>query len=441
MITSYKQFEWFHLKNSWDTFPIHYVYHAGTIRKGDKIDIKHSGSVGENQLGKGFYLSTSRDVARHHGGKNIHIFKIKSNENLLSWYMPIPAKIGKKLERLIVKKYKKELEDIESPYYDAVGFSSAVVGSMNFGSGYLKLKDYFGVDEITDLLKECGVDGWWYTPILNGKLMKYDFDFVIINPDILEWVDKEDYSVMESHRIPNLIYWMNWVWDNLKDIKLRGIKAVQESDNLFYHTEDYSTLKFKLLTLNEGLVKRVKNILSQLSKDLLKVNIYMIYYLNSSLGHFDLSEVVFKSLYTQRVSPQRYVYHCSPKENRESIMKNGLIPKGSSESKEWGGLIYLDYPPVIFATNKGGDSVWTWRSGKDLWRIDTQGLNNKWWYDLNFFGNEDYQQKHIMTFEPIPPSHIEMVNETPKPTPPPKAIKKDRIMNDDGSYPKRQFFD
>ena len=141
-----------------------------------------------------------------------------------------------------------------------------------------------------------------------------------------------NFEIYESQRIPNLIYWMNKVWDSIKDIKLRGVNSIKPSDTLFYHTEDYSNLKFKILTLNEGLVKKVKNILSKLSNDLLKVNIYMTYYLNDTLGQFDLSEVVFKSLYTKRVSPQRYVYHCSPKENRESIMKNGLIPKASSIS-------------------------------------------------------------------------------------------------------------
>jgi hypothetical protein len=108
--------------------------------------------------------------------------------------------------------------------------------------------------------------------------------------------------------------------------------------------------------------------------------------------------VFFKSKNTRRIKPQRYVFHCSysPKED---ILKFGLTPKASSESKQWDNSA-LKYEPAIFATNGFGN---LWNPGAIIYQIDTANLKNKWYEDLNF---EPGTSNAIMTYEPILPEHI-----------------------------------
>jgi len=120
------------------------------------------------------------------------------------------------------------------------------------------------------------------------------------------------------------------------------------------------------------------------------------------LDTYTLTYIAYlKNIYIQRVKPSRFVYHCSDKKNRNSIKKNGLIPKSDKESKIWKYQTDVIYPAAVFATNNT-----LWDSTNDVWVIDTKGLPNKWWYDLYF---RKYDGK-ILTFEPIPPNHLELIN-------------------------------
>jgi len=103
------------------------------------------------------------------------------------------------------------------------------------------------------------------------------------------------------------------------------------------------------------------------------------------------------------VIPNRYVYHKSGTINRDSISKNGLIPKGKSGTWLEDTKIYGN---VIFATNSENTDDWfdsTWDD--DVYKIDTMGLKNKWFIDPNF-GKKYF---HIITFDPIPPKNIELI--------------------------------
>ena len=180
---------------------------------------------------------------------------------------------------------------------------------------------------------------------------------------------------------------------------------------------DYEQLLFYYFLSDKILTNKIKKILDNYSKILFKSNIYMVYVLDVMLGvgnnpddETGRCRIYFRNLFTQRVKPQKYIYHRSGAVNRESILKNGLILKSWDKSPEWNDAGYLSYPPAIFATNTGRDDVW--RSYGDLWRIDTTNLPNKWWYDLNFFGGGvgDKRKKHIMTFEPIPPEYLTLVD-------------------------------
>ena len=108
-----------------------------------------------------------------------------------------------------------------------------------------------------------------------------------------------------------------------------------------------------------------------------------------------------KDKFTTKITPNRFVYHYSKKENRENILKNGLIPKSSKESSDWNKDLELSYPNAIFAIN---DDENVWRP-TDKWKIDTTNLNIVWYSDLNFTNRKEF----IMTFEPIPPEYLELM--------------------------------
>jgi hypothetical protein len=191
-----------------------------------------------------------------------------------------------------------------------------------------------------------------------------------------------DFKIFESYN-SDLKYWMNFFWKELRRMKL-PVKERNDS-----HYSDYSKLSFYFTRGTDEIDNSLlEEKLSELRERLLGEKIYISYedFGKRSGGYY--YNVYFKNLYTEMVIPMRYIYHCSPVFNRESIKKYGLIPRGSDESAEWGSYKYLGYPPAVFATNSVGDekTVWKIGYGVDIWQIDTNGLTNEWWYDLNFFG-------------------------------------------------------
>lgn len=103
------------------------------------------------------------------------------------------------------------------------------------------------------------------------------------------------------------------------------------------------------------------------------------------------------------VIPNKYVYHTSNPIFRDKISKEGLTPKGKSES--WLYDTNID-GEVIFAVNSDNKEDW-WDStyDDDIYKIDTTNLNNKWYNDPNF----DLEDKRIITFEKIPLNSIKLI--------------------------------
>jgi hypothetical protein len=104
------------------------------------------------------------------------------------------------------------------------------------------------------------------------------------------------------------------------------------------------------------------------------------------------------------VKPNKYVYHTSNPIFRDKISKEGLTPKGKSES--WLSNTKID-GKVIFATNSDNQKDWFDSTyDDDVYRINTINLKNKWYNDPNF-GSHD---KHIITFENIPVNSIRLIH-------------------------------
>jgi hypothetical protein len=118
----------------------------------------------------------------------------------------------------------------------------------------------------------------------------------------------------------------------------------------------------------------------------------------------------------------RFVYHKSNPIFRKMIKKQGLIPKGKSET--WLSDTKIN-GKVIFATNSINKDDWFDSTyDDDIYQIDTSKLKNKWYNDPNFTKKEDWIEynakkfrlpqndnsyKHVITFEPIPASAIKLI--------------------------------
>lgn len=105
--------------------------------------------------------------------------------------------------------------------------------------------------------------------------------------------------------------------------------------------------------------------------------------------------------------PGKYVYHVSNPKFRELILKQGLIPRGKSES--WLEDTEI-IGKVIFATNTPDKKEWFDSTfDDDVYEIDTTSLSNKWFFDPNF--NWQKINYHIITFENIPANTIKLIKQ------------------------------
>lgn len=199
------------------------------------------------------------------------------------------------------------------------------------------------------------------------------------------------------------------IWEEVQSVKHNMFKEFPEMVSSVVSNLDisshlnYITMRFDIIE-NNKYISEVHNILQSWCEKLVDSNnIYMTHRYT-----FQGFTIYLKKLKTERIITERFLYHVSKPINRSSIRKHGLLPKGSSDSKLWFDYDYLAYPPAVFATNMGIHD--TWHVPGDIWRIDTNGLKNEWWYDLNFYGAGD-RKKYVMTFDPIPKKYIKFVKD------------------------------
>jgi hypothetical protein len=200
----------------------------------------------------------------------------------------------------------------------------------------------------------------------------------------------------QDNNTDNVKDWMNYTFDE--------IQFIQPTKRTNSKKDSYKKMKVFFSKTDKETNNRLKQKLTELKDVLLEKGIMISFFVNYS----DV-EIFFKRI-NVKIEPTRYVYHSTSVNNRDSILKNGLIPKSSDDSKEWVYGIHLSYPKAIFATmvnlETGIINPWKNDDSVDIWRIDTDKLNNDWFIDLNYVDEKD--NKHIMTFQPIPPKYLEI---------------------------------
>ncbi len=160
--------------------------------------------------------------------------------------------------------------------------------------------------------------------------------------------------------------------------------------------------------VDEQYMSKINSILSSMKPKMEKQDLVLSWYENTAAPARKSPQIVahIKSVHTIRVKPPRYIYHYT-NADINSILRKGLVPISSSFSDKWRKNSALEYPAAIFAI-ADDETLW---GGSNLLEIDTQGLKNKWWKDLNFTGGPA-----IMTFEPIPADHIRVISESERKT-------------------------
>ncbi len=197
-----------------------------------------------------------------------------------------------------------------------------------------------------------------------------------------------------------------------KIYKITGNNLHKHVDRTYNYKLDINNIPDEKL-----LVSKIEKIIIKYKKVFLRNNMILSYYKGVYSGYDDDDNnrtyyanfsIYVKNLFTNRVKSNKFIYHFSPSENRDSILENGILPKSSKESVKWSKEAELEYPPLIFAVNGDPeDGGWYHVSKVDVWQIDTTKINNIWWRDLN---NKYLRSDLIMSDKHIPVYAIKLVN-------------------------------
>jgi len=134
----------------------------------------------------------------------------------------------------------------------------------------------------------------------------------------------------------------------------------------------------------------------------------------------------------QPATPEGKLHHYSTYKNRESIQKNGLLPKVGRQTANYMSHNFPDVEPVpmVFAQDPSHGNFFG-VYGSDLWEIDLNQINNNWYHDP-IHKDDENKWGFFVTLDPIPPSAI-------------RLISSDEQRDDDmevyrqtGEYPKRE---
>jgi hypothetical protein len=115
----------------------------------------------------------------------------------------------------------------------------------------------------------------------------------------------------------------------------------------------------------------------------------------------------FYSPQGQEYTPDKFVVHKSNPVWRKNIKDNGLqVSVGDCYQIHVGGDV--ECKKAIFATDSLNDREHFYSTyDDDTWLINTECANVTWYSDLHFDG---VGNKHIVTFENIPPDCIKLIH-------------------------------
>lgn len=119
-----------------------------------------------------------------------------------------------------------------------------------------------------------------------------------------------------------------------------------------------------------------------------------------------------------QITPNRFIYHVTSRETRDSINKLGLLPfskflgwkkeavyANNGCKPDWNWFPFnLDYwwemPVKDYGEDEFEFEFYDWISKYDIWQIDTHAIENEWYTDI--FEKEYIEPcLHILTFDKV----------------------------------------
>ena len=110
--------------------------------------------------------------------------------------------------------------------------------------------------------------------------------------------------------------------------------------------------------------------------------------------------------------PTSPVYHFSTYKNRESILRQGLIPKIGIYTKNYVSKKNLGFElaPMVFANQEKKNLVY----GNDCWEIDLNKVDVQWYHDPIHHDQSYPKLQYYVSLDPIPPSALRLVRSNEK---------------------------
>ena len=149
-----------------------------------------------------------------------------------------------------------------------------------------------------------------------------------------------------------------------------------------------------------------------------------------------LTQLCMKN-YSSKIKPRRYVYHLTYSENREFIVRKGLVASSRDGALSYKNAVFahntnkiteywypyiLDQYDIMFGMIKEIVNLMNFGSWLeqdfvtmkyDIWRIDTHALNRNWFLDnvagRDFLKGINYPY-YVMSYGDIPPSALMLVD-------------------------------
>jgi hypothetical protein len=111
-------------------------------------------------------------------------------------------------------------------------------------------------------------------------------------------------------------------------------------------------------------------------------------------------------------NPTSPVYHFSTYKNRESILRQGLIPKIGVYTKNYVSKKNLGFElaPMVFANQEKKNLVY----GNDCWEIDLNKVDAQWYHDPIHHDQSYPKLRYYVSLDPIPPSALKLVRSNEK---------------------------
>jgi hypothetical protein len=228
-----------------------------------------------------------------------------------------------------------------------------------------------------------------------GDIQNPIINYIIWNSDVIKNINQINYINEKVKNEKYAYYILNQIRDK--------IKLILNKYDVYFSYSIITSKNYIKLQLNFDWpleFNTIHNMLKKYKNKLLNNHIILSYY-------YDNRSIIvyYKEIFEKRIKPEQYLYHVTLYDNVDSIMKNGLIPKSSKESKMWNDSASLEYLPAVFATSK--NNLWSMINSNEytLLIIDTTKIKNKWYIDANIQDGD-----HFITYEPIPPEAIQIGN-------------------------------